>query len=159
MIAFGTCKKKSAFKLYARAKNMDFTLANTISNQIEKYDTALKYADDEDKDNISIYDYVDEEYHPYIEASKKYQGIIMDKKKAPCAFVLYSGSIREEIGLIKCKSESTKKEYITAVIDGAIAENYKFLKNDILKIDSCLLTDLVYKRIGIKPHTVTQLLD
>lgn len=159
MIAFGTCKKKSAFKLYARSQNMDFELANTISTQIERYDEALKYADDDEKDDISIYDYVDEQYHSYIDASKKYQGIIMDKKKAPCSYLLYSGSIREEIGLIKCKSETTKKEYITAVIDGAIAENYKFLKNDILKVDVVLLVDMIYKRIGIKPHTVNELME
>lgn len=159
MIAFGTCKKKSAFKLYARAQNMDFDLANTISAQIEKYDEALKYADDDENDDINIYDYVDEQYHSYIDASKKYQGIIMDKKKAPCAYLLYSGSIREEIGLIKCKSETTKKEYMTAVIDGAIAENYKFLKNDILKVDVVLLVDMIYKRIGIKPHTVNELME
>lgn len=159
MIAFGTCKKKSAFKLYARSQNMDFDLANTISGQIEKYDDALKYADDDEKDEIDIYDYVDEEYHSYIDASKKYQGIIMDKKKAPCAYLLYDGSIREEIGLIKCKSETTKKEYMTAVIDGAIAENYKFLKNDILKVDVVLLIDLIYKRIGLKHHTVNELIE
>lgn len=159
MIAFGTCKKKSAFKLYARSQNMDFDLANTISGQIEKYDDALKYADDDGKDEIDIYDYVDEEYHSYIDASKKYQGIIMDKKKAPCAYLLYDGSIREEIGLIKCKSETTKKEYMTAVIDGAIAENYKFLKNDILKVDVVLLIDLIYKRIGLKHHTVNELME
>lgn len=159
MIAFVTCKKKSAFKLYARSQNMDFDLANTISGQIEKYDDALKYADDDEKDEIDIYDYVDEEYHSYIDASKKYQGIIMDKKKAPCAYLLYDGSIREEIGLIKCKSETTKKEYMTAVIDGAIAENYKFLKNDILKVDVVLLIDLIYKRIGLKHHTVNELME
>ena len=159
MIAFGTCKKKSAFKLYARSQNMDFDLANTISGQIEKYDDALKYADDDEKDEIDIYDYVDEEYHSYIDASKKYQGIIMNKKKAPCAYLLYDGSIREEIGLIKCKSETTKKEYMTAVIDGAIAENYKFLKNDILKVDVVLLIDLIYKRIGLKHHTVNELME
>lgn len=159
MIAFGTCKKKSAFKLYARSQNMDFDLANTISGQIEKYDEALKYADDDEKDDINIYDYVDEEYHSYIDASKKYQGIIMNKKKAPCAYLLYDGSIREEIGLIKCKSETTKKEYMTAVIDGAIAENYKFLKNDILKVDVVLLIDLIYKRIGLKHHTVNELME
>ena len=28
MIAFGTLKKKAAFKLYARAKKLDFNIAN-----------------------------------------------------------------------------------------------------------------------------------
>lgn len=159
MIAFGTCKKKSAFKLYARSQNMDFELANAISGQIEKYDDAVKYADDDERDEINIYDYIDEEYHSYIDASQKYWGIISDKKKAPCAYLLYAGSIRKEIGLIKCKSETTKKEYMTAVIDGAIAENYKFLKNDILKVDVVLLNDLIFRRIGIKHYTVNELMD
>lgn len=157
MIAFGTYKKKSAFKLYARAKNLDFDIANQISKQIEKYEEALKYADDDERDEINIYDYIDEKYHEYIEQSQAYWGIISDKKKAPCSFLLYSGDIREEIGLIKCKSESTKKEYLTTVIDGSVAENYKFLKNDILKVDTVLLTDLIYKRLRMKPHTVKEL--
>lgn len=157
MIAFGTLKKKSAFKLYARATNMDFDIANEISKQISKYDDAVKYAEDDEKDDIDIYDYVDEKYKDYIENSKKYWGVIDHKNKAPCAYLLYQGSIREEIGLIKCKSESTGKEYITAVIDGAIAEKYKFLKNDLLKVDVVLLIDLIYKRIGIPIHTATQI--
>lgn len=159
MIAFGTAKKKSAFKMYARAQKMDFDLANAISKQIEKYDEAVKYADDDEKDEINIYDYVHEQYHSYIDASKKYWGIITDKKKAPCSYLLYNGDIEREIGLIKCKSESTKKEYITTVIDGAIAEKYKFLKNDLLKVDSALLIDKVYKRIGQKPDTVNKLVE
>jgi len=157
MIAFGTLKKKSAFKLYARANNLDFEIANAISRQIEKYDEAVKYADDDEKDDIDIYDYVDEEYREYIENSEKYWGVIDHKNKAPCAYLLYQGSIREEIGLIKCKSESTKKEYITTVIDGAIAEKYKFLKNDLLKVDVVMLIDMIYKRIGIPVHSATEI--
>ena len=127
MIAFGTFKKKSSFKLYARAQKLDFDIANTISEQIGKYEEAVKYADDDERDEIDLYDYVDRKYESYINASEKYLGIIADKKKAPSAYLLYQGNIRKEIGLIKCKSESTKKEYITSVIDAAIAENYKFL--------------------------------
>lgn len=159
MIAFGTLKKKSAFKLYARAKNMDFDLANTISEQISQYDEAVKNASDDDRDSIDIYDYVDKQYEDYIEQSKNYWGVIADKKRAPSAYLLYDGDIRREIGLIKCKSESTKKEYITCVIDGMIAENYKFLKNDILKVDVVLLIDKVFKRIGCENFDVNTLID
>lgn len=157
LIAFGTLKKKSAFKMYARAMKLDFDLANAISAQIDEYDRAVKEAEDDEKDEIDIYDFVDPKYHDYLTQSKKYWGIISDKKKAPCAYMLYGGSIREEIGLIKCKSESTGKECITAVVDGAIAENYKFLKNDLLKVDVVLLINKIYERIGIKPHTVNEL--
>ena len=158
MIAFGTFKKKNAFKMYAKAMNLEFSIANTISNQIDKYDKAITYAEDDEVEDISIYDYIDEKYHSYIDASKKYWGIISDKKKAPSAYLLYQGNIRKEIGLLKCKSESTKKEYITCVIDGAIAENYKFLKNDILKVDVVLLINKVFERIGIEPFDVNTLL-
>lgn len=160
MIAFGTLKKKSAFKIYAKVKGLDFQLANEISNQIGKYDEALKYAEDEeDKKNINVFDYIDSKYHPYVKQSEKYWGVISDKKKAPSAYLLYQGSIRKEIGLIKCKSESTNKEYITCVIDGTIAENYKFLKNDILKVDVVLLIDKVFNRIGIEHFDVNTLID
>ena len=157
MIAFGTFKKKSAFKLFARAKNLDFDIANQISEQIGKYDDALKYADDDERDELNIYDFVDEKYHDYITQSKPYCGIISDKKKAPCAYLLYAGNIREEIGLIKCKSDTTKKEYITTVVDGAIAEHYKFLKNDLLKVDVVILIDKIFKRIGMKHLNVNEL--
>lgn len=159
MVAFGTLKKKSAFKLYARAANLDYDIANEISKQIDKYEEAVKYADDDDKDDINIYDFIDEQYKPYIDKSKKYWGVIDHKNKAPCAYLLYQGSIREEIGLIKCKSESTKREYITTVIDGAIAEKYKFLKNDLLKVDVVLLIDMIYKRIGIPVHPASEISD
>lgn len=158
MIAFGTLKKKAAFKLYARAKGLDFETANKISAQISQYEEALKYADDDEKDSINIYDFVDPQYHDYITKSKAYWGVINSKSKAPCAYLLYQGSIRREIGLIKCKSETSKKEYITTVIDGAVAENYKFLKNDWLIVDTVRLTDAIFKRIGIKHLTVNELL-
>ena len=158
MIAFGTLKKNSAFKMYVKSQGLDFELANNISNQIKKYDEAVKNAEEDEKEDIDIYDFVDKKYESYIKQSEKYWGIVSDKKKAPSAYLLYDGDIRKEIGLIKCKSESTKKEYITCCIDGAVAENYKFLKNDILKVDVVLLINKVFKRIGIHQFDVDELI-
>lgn len=157
MIAFGTLKTKSAWKMYAGAKGIPFEVSNEISQQINEYEEALKYADDDEKEDIDLLDYVDEKYHNYISDSKDYLGIIIDKKQAPCGYLIYQGDIKEEIGLIKCKSESTKKEVITAVIDGMIAENYKFLKNDYLKVAVVDLIDKIYKRIGIEQHDINTL--
>lgn len=56
MIAFGTLKKKSAFKLLARAKDIDAQTANEITKQIAKYEKALAHADEDYKEEISIYD-------------------------------------------------------------------------------------------------------
>lgn len=159
MIAFGTFKKKSGFKLYAKSQNLDFDIANEITKQLDKYEQDLKYADDDEKDLIDVYDYVEEKYHHLIKDSEKYTGIISDKKPHPCAHLLYQGNIREEIGLIRIKSESSKKEVIAAIIDGDIAERFKFLKNDLLKVDVAKTTHDIYKRIGKQIHSETELLE
>lgn len=158
MIAYGKFQKKSGFKLYAKSRNLPFDIANEITKQLDKYETDLKYAEDDEKDLIDVYDYVDEEYHDIIRESEKYTGIISDKKPHPCGYLLYQGNIKEEIGLIRIKSESTKKEVIAALIDGDIAETFKFLKNDLLKVDVVKTIHETYKRIGETIHTESELL-
>ncbi|MGV2887245.1 PHP domain-containing protein [Paenibacillus taichungensis] len=159
MIAYGTFKRKSGFKLYAKSQNLDFEIANEVSKQLEEYENDLKYAEDDEQDLIDVYDYVDEKYHHLIKESEKYTGIISDKKPHPCGHLIYQGNIKEEIGLIRIKSESTKKEVIAALIDGDIAERKKFLKNDLLKVDVVKTTYDTYKRIGLPIHTETELLN
>lgn len=159
MMAFGTFKTKSAFKMYARANNIDFDIANNVTSQISKYDEAVKQADEDEKDLVDLYDFVDIKYKPYIEASEVYRGIISDKKKAPCGYLLYDGDIKKEIGLIRCKSETTKKDFITCVVDGAIAENYKFLKNDLLKVDVVDLIDKICKKANVNQPSATELMN
>ena len=157
MIAYGTLKAKSAWKMYAGASNVPFETANEVSQQIEEYETALKYAEDDEKDTIDIYDYVDIKHHEMIDGSKKYLGIISDKKKHPCGYLLFQGDIRKEIGLIKCKSETTKKEYLVALIDGSMCEKYKFMKNDLLKVDVVNIIKMTYAKINAKQPTIKQL--
>lgn len=160
MVAFGTLKVPSAFKMYAKSQGLDFTISNEISKQIQQYEKDLKNADtEEDKELINVYDYVEEKYHSYLDESKKYQGIINSKSQAPCGYLIYNGDIRREIGLMRCKSESTGKEVITTVIDGMIAENYKFVKNDLLKVDIWLTIHKIFDAIGIKPYTVPEITD
>lgn len=159
MIAYGTFKRKSGFKLYAKSQNLDFDIASEVSKQLEAYENDLKYAEDDEQDLIDVYDYVDEKYHHLIKESEKYTGIISDKKPHPCGHLIYQGNIKEEIGLIRIKSESTKKEVIAALIDGEIAERKKFLKNDLLKVDVVKTTHDTYKRIGLPIHTETELLN
>nr|WP_156736287.1 PHP domain-containing protein [Mycobacterium sp. E3298] len=159
MIAYGTFKRKSGFKLYAKSQNLPFEIANEVSQQLEKYEADLKYAEDDEKDLIDVYDYVDEKHHNLIKESEKYTGIISDKKPHPCGHLLYQGNIKEEIGLILLKSESTKKEVLAALVDGEIAEYFKFLKNDLLKVDVVKTNYDTYKRINKPIHTETELLD
>ena len=159
MIAYGTMKAKSAWKMYAKAKGIEFELANKISEQIEKYENALKQADEGEEEEINIYNYVDEEYHNVLKDSESYLGIVSDVKVHPCAYLIYQGDIRKDIGLIKTKSKSSKKEFLCTVIDGKWAEEYKFLKNDLLKVSVVEVIKKVYQRIGIMPHDVNELIE
>ena len=157
MISYKPLKTSSAFKLYAKSQKLDFQIANDISAQIKEYEKALKNADEDMKDTIDLYDFVDKKYRRYIEESKKYQGIINAKSQAPCGYLIYDGDIKREVGLIRCKSESTKKEVITTVIDGMVAENYKFVKNDLLKVDIWLTINNIFKMAGVETPTVPEM--
>jgi DNA polymerase III alpha subunit len=152
MIAFGTLRPKAAWKLYARAKNVDFDTANKVSEQITEYEMVLKHVDEDSKDNVNVLDFITEEYRKLFTESEKYLGIISDAKVHPCAYLLYNGNIKEEIGLIKVK------ENLCTVMDGLWAENYKFLKNDLLKVSVVELIYRVYERIGVTPHPLPELI-
>jgi len=159
MIAFGKYKVKSAFKLYAKSQNIPFNIANTISQQIEAYELDYKHADDDMKDLIDVYNYVDKEYHDIIRDSEKYQNLISDKKPAPCASLIYQGNIKEEIGLIKIKGKNGKKDVLVAAIDGNAAEDYKYLKNDLLKVDVVNIIYDTFHNIGQEPFSVNELIE
>ena len=157
MISYKPLQKSSSFKLYAKSQNLDFQIANSVTSQIAEYEKALKHADEDTKDTINIYDFVDVRYHKYLDESKKYQGIINAKSQAPCGYLIYDGDIRREVGLIRCKSDATKKEVITTVTDGAVAENYKFVKNDLLKVDIWLTINKIFELAGVKTPTVPEM--
>lgn len=152
MVSYGTMKKSSAWKLYAKSQGLPFELANAVSEQIKKYEKAVKHAPEEDKDLIDVYEYIDREYHEIYEKSKDYLGLVVSWSIAPCSYLLYQGSIRKEIGLVKIK------DHLCCLMDGHWAEECHFLKNDLLKV---AVVDLIYKaysRIGMEPPSVNELL-
>lgn len=152
MVAYGTMQKSAAWKLYAKSQGISFELANAVSEQIKKYETALKHASEDDKDEIDVYDYIDKEYHAIYEKSKDYLGLVTSWSIAPCSYLLYQGSIRREIGLVKVK------DHICCIVDGHVAEANHFLKNDLLKVSVVDLIYRAYHRIGKEPPTVNELL-
>ena len=152
MLAYGTMKKSAAWKLYAKSQNIPFEVANAVSEQIRKYETALKAAEEDEKELVDPLDYIDPKFHETYLASAPYLGLIVSWSIAPCSYLLYSGSIRREIGLVRIKDN------ICCLMDGHWAEEAHFLKNDLLTVKTVDLTDRIYKRIGIPKHTVTELL-
>ena len=152
MIAYGTLKPKAAWKMYAKSQNVDFIVANEVSDQISKYENAVKHAPEDEKDDVNVMDYIDPAYHEIFEQSRNYRGIVSHLTPHPCATLLYQGNIRQEIGLINIKGK------ICCIMDGLWAEQYHFLKNDWLKVSVVDLIDRVYKRIGIPQHSEQELL-
>lgn len=130
MIAYGTLKPKAAWKMYAKSQNVDFIVANEVSDQISKYENAVKHASEDEKDDINVMDYIDPAYHEIFEQSRNYRGIVSHLTPHPCATLLYQGNIRQEIGLINIKGK------ICCIMDGLWAEQYHFLKNDQLVVYS-----------------------
>jgi DNA polymerase III alpha subunit len=158
MIAFGTVKTLGAWKIYARVADIDFDIANAVSEQIQAYEMDLKHAEtDEEKEEINILDYIGYQYQNAFRESSKFLGLVNTLTPHPCAYLLYSdGDVREEFGLIKIKTGDV--EHICVCCDGLFAENYKFLKNDLLKVNVVKLIYGVYNRIGIEPHPLPELL-
>lgn len=152
MIAYGTMKKSAAWKLYAKSQGIPFEISNAVSEQIKKYETALKHAAEDEKDEIDALDYIDKEFHDVYGKSKDYRGLIVSWSIAPCSYLLYAGSIRKEIGLVKIKDN------LCCIMDGHWAEDCHFLKNDLLKVSVVDLIYRTYHRIGMEPPTVSELL-
>ncbi len=153
MMAYGTMKPKAAWKMYSKSQDISFEITNEVSKQIERYEMALKYADENDREFVDVRDYIESSYRDIYEQSSEYLGVISDAKIHPCSYLLYQGDIRKEIGLIKIK------DHLCCIMDGKWAEEYKFLKNDLLKVSVVEMIEKVYRRIGIKRHTANELLE
>lgn len=159
MIAYGTLKYKSAFKLYARAMNLPIEESNLVSKQIESYERALKEADDDDeRELIDIADFVDAKYMKYIEGSMPYRGIVVSKSQAPCAFLLYNGDIRSEIGIMRVNADGGKKPVFCTVIDGYTAEEFGYVKNDILVVKVVAINAEAMQRAGTPQYSSQELI-
>ena len=170
LLAVGKLGEKSGFKLYADIKGIEPSVANDISKCIDRYNEALKQADDEeDKEDIHIEDYIIDSKHLEIfNDSKPYQGIIEQAKCHACGFMLFNGNVRQkdvigygdiryEIGLIRCISESTGKSTIVANIEGGLLDSYGYVKDDFLIVDVVSIINKLYESIGRSVPTVTEL--
>jgi DNA polymerase III alpha subunit len=160
LLALGTLKYKSAFKMYSRVYNLDPELANEVTKQIDKYENALKHMDeDETEEDYDIFDYVDKQkYGHLIEGCQKYRGIVDTLKSHPCGTLCYGGDAIEDVGVIMVRSESTGRECFVALQESSTIDEFGYLKQDYLIVDSIGLTYDIYKEIGIEPMTVNELL-
>lgn len=157
LLALGTLKFKAAWKMYARAYNVEPDMSNEVSKQIDRYETAKKHA--EDGETVDIHKYIEPKYQELVDGCKKYLGIYDTAKGHPCGCLCYEGDIESDIGISLCKSEATGKEVLVANIESGTIDAFGYLKQDYLIVDSIGLTYDIYKEAGIEPFTVNQLLE
>ena len=159
MVAYGTLKRLSAWKMYCRASDVEFEIANKISDSLKRYESDVKHADEDEAATLDVYDYVPNEYHEQLKMSEKYLGMIDSISPHPCAYLLTNKDIRREIGVFRINSKTSKKPVFAAFIDGATADGFGYLKNDDLAVTVVKLNADIYKRIGIPQPDVPKLLE
>lgn len=158
MVAFGTLKRLSAWKMYCRAADIPFETANEVGSQLKAYESAVRFA--EDGEEVELSDYVPPQFRELVAASERYMGMIDSISPHPCAYLLCTEDIRREIGVIRINSRTGKKQPVfAAFIDGATAEQYGYLKNDLLLVDVVRVNQEAFHRIGMAQPDVSTLLE
>ena len=148
LMAIGKLKEKAAWQLYAGANDVTPEHANEISKFIDKYNEKIKYADEIDREFINIEDFIPEEYIDIYKGSLEYQGIVINLKCHACGYLLLEGDIRRKIGLINAVSETTGKRTLCACIEGNYLDEFGYVKNDYLIVDSVHLTHKFFQSIN-----------
>ena len=157
LMAIEKLKEKAAWQLYAGANKVKPEDANQISKYLDEYNKALKYADEDEKDDIHVEDYIPEEYAELFKQSNEYQGITINLKVHACGHFIFDGDIRREVGLISAVSESTGKRTVCAAIEGGYLDEFGYVKEDFLIVDSVYLTYKFFHSIGMEVPTFDEL--
>ena len=157
LMAIEKLKEKAAWQLYAGANDVRPEDANQISKYLDEYNKALKYADDDEKEDIHVEDYIPKEYIELFKQSNEYQGITINLKVHACGHFIFDGDIRREVGLISAVSETTGKRTICAAIEGGFLDEFGYVKEDFLIVDSVYLTYKFFHSVGMEVPTFDEL--
>lgn len=156
LIAVGKLKLKSAFKMLARAKDINPQLANKITKQIDSYELAKKHSENE----VDITKFVNSEYLSLLKECDKYLGIVDSFSPHPCACSLYDGDMIADYGVIRLKStQKGSRENFCCLLESSTMDSYGIVKNDWLVADSIALIQEIYDEIGIERPTINELLN
>lgn len=157
LMAIEKLKEKAAWQLYAGVNDVSPEDANKISKYLDEYNKALKYAEDDEKDEIHVEDFIPNEYVELFKKSNDYQGITINLKAHACGHFIFDGDIRREVGLISAVSETTGKRTLCAAIEGGMLDEFGYVKEDFLIVDSVSLTYKFFNAIGREVPTFDEL--
>lgn len=157
LMAVEKLKKKAAWQLYAGANDVEPSTANQISKYIDEYEDAVKYAEEDEKELINVEDYIPEKYIDLFRQSNEYQGITINLKVHACGNLIFDGDIRKEVGLITATSKTTGKRTLCACVEGGVLDDFGYVKEDFLIVDSVSLIYKCFKSIGKEVPTFEEL--
>lgn len=123
MYSAGTMQLKESFKNTCRAYNISPSEANEVSKDIEFYENDPKWKD-------------------IIQLSKSMVGTIASISPNPCGYLIMNDDIRRKIGVVRVGDE------LCCLIDKNTADEWKYLKNDFLKVEVWEIISEVYKELG-----------
>lgn len=141
-------KAKKAWKMYARINNVSPQESDEISKALEKYEKAVLYAEEDEKELIQVEDYIPQQYIGLYYESVGYQGITDSFGTHACGVLCFDGDIRREIGLISAKSETKGTRKLVACIEGKYLDEFGYVKEDFLIVDTVALTHKLFQAIG-----------
>lgn len=133
MVAYGTQKLSEAFRNVCRAKNIDYDEFNEVAKTLDTQEPTGKWI-------------------PIVEEAKKYIGIITSVSPHPCAVLISNQDIQEEIGVVRIGDE------LCCLITSSEADEYKYLKNDYLKVIVWEIISDTFKEINQPILTVEELI-
>ncbi|UUV46994.1 DNA polymerase III alpha subunit [Bacillus phage vB_BanS-Thrax5] len=142
MVAYGTMQESEAFRNLCRAYGLEQDEFNEVGKDLDSYRKHAKWG--------SI-----------IEESKVFIGVIDSISPHPCANLLLSQPISEEVGVLRVGSddENTGKKKITycALIDSNTSDAWKYLKNDYLTVTVWKIIAEAFKAVGLPIPDVREL--
>lgn len=133
MITYGKMKESEAFRNVCRNDDLDYTTINKVAKDMDSYKT-------------------DTEWEPIFKRAKAQEEAIVSVSRHPCAVLILKEDIREEIGLIRSGND------IVCAITSLESDNWKYLKNDFLKVKVVEIIDEVFKLSNEKKPDVDGLI-
>lgn len=154
LTTYGTLKEKSAFRMLCKVRD-DISMEQQlyITNKINEFERDYKYADEEERELMSVDDYIkDQDMLKIYKEAEKFLGTIIDIKGSPCSWAISNDNLMEIFCLCKAPNGD-----VLLNIEGKNIEDFGYLKMDWLLVDAVGIIDAVYKEIDIPIPTSNEL--
>lgn len=132
MVAYGTMGLSESFRNVCRSKGMEFDEFNEVGKEVEKHEN-------------------DSKWKSYIDEAKELVGTVVSASIHPCSYLLFSGDIEYELGVIRVGKA------ICTPITSNESDDWKYLKNDYLIVSVWEIISKVFERIGIPIMSLKEL--